>query len=198
MLSDNSGSKKGYANARLYMEKRAQEIKEESIKKYLEENKHCLTCGTRISYEGRKNKFCSRSCSAKLNNNRYPKRTSARIIVCKCGGIKNYKAETCQECFSYDKFLVQQERTKASITSKGASRTKFAQIRFLAHKALRYEKREKCCKVCNFDVIVEVCHIKSIASFPNDALVKEINALDNLVYLCPNHHAMLDRGLITL
>ena len=198
MLDDNSGSKKGYANARYYMEKKAQEIKEESIKRYLEENKHCLTCGIRISYEGRKNKFCSRSCSAKLNNNRYPKRTSTKILICKCGSKKDPKAETCQKCFSYDRHLGQLERTKADATSKGASRTKFAQIRDIAHKVLHLEKREKACKVCKFDVIVEVCHIKSIASFPDHTLVKEINSPDNLVYLCPNHHAMLDKGLMKL
>jgi len=198
MLSDNSGSKKGYANARFYMEKKAQEIKEESIKRYLEENKHCLNCGTRISYEGRKNKFCSRSCSATLNNNRYPKRISTKILVCKCGSKKDPKAVTCQKCFSYDKYLGQQGRTKADAISKGASRTKFAHIRKMAHKTLQYENREKKCKVCAFDTAVEVCHIKSIASFPNDALLKDINASNNLVYLCPNHHVMLDRGLITL
>ena len=198
MLEDKSGSKKGYEISRYYMEKKRQEQKEESIKRYLEENKHCLTCGIKISYEGRKNKFCSRSCSAKLNNNRYPKRTSTKILICKCGSKKDPKAETCQTCFSYAKYLGQQERTKADAISKGASRTKFAHIRKMAHKTLFYHKREKKCKVCAFDIAVEVCHIKSIASFSNDALLKEINSPDNLVYLCPNHHVMLDKGLMKL
>ena len=49
------------------------------------------------------------------------------------------------------------------------------------------------CVLCGFDEYVEVCHIKPICNFPLDTKVSEVNRLDNLVYLCPNHHILLDR-----
>jgi len=46
------------------------------------------------------------------------------------------------------------------------------------------------------DKIVEVCHVREISSFPETALMGEVNSLDNLKYLCPNHHKLLDKKLI--
>lgn len=34
--------------------------------------------------------------------------------------------------------------------------------------------------------------------FDEDTLIKEINNENNLVWLCPNHHIMLEKGLISL
>jgi ribosomal protein L19E len=52
---------------------------------------------------------------------------------------------------------------------------------------------EKECKECKSTFHSEACHIKPIISFNDNALLSEINSLDNLAYLCPNHHAVLDR-----
>lgn len=46
------------------------------------------------------------------------------------------------------------------------------------------------CRICGFDVIVHVHHIKPKRNNGN-------NELDNLITLCPNHHAMADRKLIS-
>jgi predicted restriction endonuclease len=46
------------------------------------------------------------------------------------------------------------------------------------------------CMICGWDVIVNVHHIKPRRD-------GGANDLDNLVILCPNHHAMADRGLIS-
>lgn len=45
------------------------------------------------------------------------------------------------------------------------------------------------CKICNFDRYVEKCHIIPKYLYGNDDL-------DNLIYLCPNHHKLLDAGLL--
>lgn len=61
--------------------------------------------------------------------------------------------------------------------------------------------REKVYQYCHnheFDEILEVHHLKGILQFDEDTLIKEINSEDNLVWLCPNHHAMLEKGLIKL
>jgi hypothetical protein len=49
-----------------------------------------------------------------------------------------------------------------------------------------------------YNIYVECCHIKPVKSFPSDATLKTVNALDNLIGLCANHHIELDLGLLTL
>jgi hypothetical protein len=44
------------------------------------------------------------------------------------------------------------------------------------------------CIVCEYDKHIEVCHKKPINSFDNNALISEINDINNLEALCPNHH----------
>ena len=54
------------------------------------------------------------------------------------------------------------------------------------------------CEVCRYGKFVEICHIKPVASFPDEATLEEINAHDNLIALCPNCHRELDAGLLKL
>lgn len=51
---------------------------------------------------------------------------------------------------------------------------------------------EPVCNVCGYDKHVEVAHIRSISSFDDNILVKHVNDVSNMVYLCPNHHWELD------
>ena len=48
------------------------------------------------------------------------------------------------------------------------------------------------CKLCNYEKHVEICHRKSVSDFSDETTVSEINHIDNLVALCPNHHWELD------
>lgn len=52
-----------------------------------------------------------------------------------------------------------------------------------------YNEYEGKCAVCSFDSVVEVCHI-----FPR--CLGGSDDLENLILLCPNHHTMLDKGLL--
>lgn len=54
--------------------------------------------------------------------------------------------------------------------------------------------RPKHCVYCWYDAHYEVCHIRAVSDFPPEALVSDINALSNLVALCPNHHWEFDNG----
>ena len=72
------------------------------------------------------------------------------------------------------------------------SRGKYHNIRINARKVMRDNNIEKVCKVCGYSKYVEVCHIKAIFEFDENCLIKDINSLSNLVYLCPNHHIELD------
>lgn len=80
-------------------------------------------------------------------------------------------------------------------------RTKCQEIRTNARRVLESSEREKVCQYCHnheFDAILEVHHLKGILEFDEDTLIKEINNENNLVWLCPNHHIMLEKGLISL
>ena len=47
------------------------------------------------------------------------------------------------------------------------------------------------CKICNFNRYVEKCHIipKYLYGGSDE---------NNIVYLCPNHHKLLDNGLLNM
>lgn len=192
-------SKECYEKSKEAMEAHREKQKELAYTKYNLENKVCKNCNNKISYEGRRNNFCSRSCSAIFNNKKFPKRKTNKKKFCSCGKVKDINAKVCFDCIIQQKHLSSLERKKSDVVlNSSASRAKFNQIRKMARKILAKSKIEKKCKICFFDIHVEVCHIKPIASFPDDALMKEINGLENLVYLCPNHHSMLDKGLIKI
>ena len=48
--------------------------------------------------------------------------------------------------------------------------------------------KPKRCICCGYDKHYEVAHIRSVSDFNDDALIPEINNVNNLIALCPNHH----------
>jgi len=95
-------------------------------------------------------------------------------------------------------------RTKPVCTTKGEVydnypyNTARTVIQKQAHK--NYEKSGKpyICFFCGYDKYAELAHRVPIKDFPMDALLSDINHIDNLVTLCPNHHREADAGLIDL
>lgn len=71
-----------------------------------------------------------------------------------------------------------------------------ARVRSHARTIMKRSGIARRCIVCGYLNHVEVCHLKAIASYPVDALVKDVNVLSNLVYLCPNHHWELDNNFL--
>lgn len=59
-------------------------------------------------------------------------------------------------------------------------------------------KKDKKCDICGYDKHIEVCHIKAVSEFNDKILISEINNIDNLVGLCPNHHWEFDNGILDL
>lgn len=87
------------------------------------------------------------------------------------------------------------------IDGKNYLSTKCNDIRRDARKVLEHSNREKVCEYCHnheYDKILEVHHIKGILEFDKTTTIEEINSETNLVWLCPNHHKMLELGLIKL
>lgn len=163
--------------------------------------KPCQGCSSIIPAGiDRRQKFCSRSCASTFNNKKYPKRKPENKHSCKvCGSrLSNKRNIRCRNCWTTFQADTAGELPIKDFFVKGASRAKFNHIRVWARKLLCRAKRPKECQVCGFKTYVEVCHLKPIADFPENAPMKEVNSLKNLIYLCPNHHALLDKGYLTL
>lgn len=62
---------------------------------------------------------------------------------------------------------------------------------------MKYFGGEYKCFYCDFNSCLHVDHIKELTSFPPETIMKEVNGLHNLRYLCPNHHALVTKGLIS-
>lgn len=54
------------------------------------------------------------------------------------------------------------------------------------------------CEICGYMHHVEVAHIKPVSEFPDTATIREINCIDNLIGLCPNHHWEYDNGILKI
>lgn len=180
--------------------------RKERIFEYYQNPKYCLTCGNILHIKDNENttevkrrKFCNKTCSAKtLNLGVRRNYKGGETNLCLCGEQKQKKSQKCVSCKKkeYDNLSL------ATILKDGKySSTKLTNVRRRARQILLESNKIKHCSLCehsDFDTIVEACHIKSIMSFDLQSLVLEINDINNLVWLCPSHHALYDKGLIKL
>lgn len=151
-------------------------------------NCQCMECNKdfiKDHSQVRGKNFCSRSCAVTFNNrNRIPKNP------CKCGKKLPKKVKLCLSC----------KRDSSPTTLReikySAKYQKYAYVRLLARK--NRDSLPQACQYCGYSTHVEVCHIKSIGSFSDDSLLSEINHIDNLLILCPNHHWEFDNGILSI
>lgn len=158
---------------------------------------NCRFCGKMIERkEGqalsdfRRKVFCSQSCSAKMGN-RSPKRPHCQTIkpCLSCGKeIRNLETIRCASCWSDFRHEV-----AGNLLKRESSRTRIS-----AHARRVIKDSLSACLVCGYDFAVEAAHIKPVKSFSADTPVKEMNLLENLIPLCPNHHLEFDRGKLKL
>lgn len=71
-------------------------------------------------------------------------------------------------------------------------------IRIHAYRVFDRSGQPKKCLVCPYDNHIEICHRKAVKDFPMDAKISEINDINNLIPLCPNHHWEFDNGLLKI
>lgn len=130
----------------------------------------CQTCGKAFdknaSELGRtQGNFCSKSCAAKTNNRKHPKRS-----------------------------LPWETLTIADLLRlHGKQHNIFNKVRQRARNLALQSFPNECVK-CGYSKHVETCHIKGIAHFPKTAKISEVNALSNLMLLCPNCHWEFDNA----
>lgn len=103
----------------------------------------------------------------------------------------------CRKCATTFARLgdLSKEEIKSKTTGYQSYRTT---IRRNSYLVMEQSTTKKECAICGYDIHVEICHIKSVSSFNSSAKLSEINDINNLIYLCPNHHYEFDNGLVKL
>lgn len=194
-----------------------------SYARYLKSPNICQQCqetilprdGERVA-DIRVRKFCNRSCAARFNNAAAPKRKSTYRNggTCEsCGTHVHYKPRSggsytpkrfcapCLSTFRAKRRGVDQiaKRTKGELFENRAGyQSARSSIRQHAYSVYASTGKPFSCAVCGYEKHAPVCHKRPVADFPDEAKVEEINAIDNLVALCPNHHWEMDHGMLIL
>ena len=177
-----------------------QKLRDRAYTAYYANPSVCLECG-RVIMIGeneqpgivRRKRFCNHSCAATYTNGHKPRK---HTLDCGCGWLKSHKSGKCMKCVVRENLSTAESRMISELISKGNARVKFAAIRTWASRAMKFWKVPKQCVKCGFDIVIEVHHWKSLSSFPTTTLIGVANSRENLDYLCPNHHAMAEKGLL--
>lgn len=154
-------------------------------------------------------KFCSRNCAnshtqTEEQNQKRRKKLTRRVRgKCSICGVDlfGYKINKCRKCYRLSLMNISRERTIKEVASKHEDIKRkhiYQPIRNDARKILNKLLIEKKCSICGYSKHVEVCHKKGISEFDENSTLKEVNEVDNLVYLCPNHHWELDKGMLRI
>ena len=143
----------------------------------------CKHCNGIIEYKYRMNTFCSRSCSAIVSNSN---RKREKIIK-----IKNKILKPTDNLIKF------QNKGKIFELSKNWQSAR-STIRKNACLVFKNSEKEYKCFVCGYNNHVEIAHIKPVSDFSGESKLSEINDINNLVALCPNHHWEFDNGIINL
>lgn len=146
--------------------------------------RHCSTPLERKAYEMPSDlasrKFCNRSCATAHNNRLFPKK--------KRQAPRPKKERTPSQIG----FLTKSELFARSKHYSSARNT----IRAHAYKVFYQAHQNPVCAECGYARHTHVSHIRDVADFPGCATLNEINALTNLVALCPTHHWEFDHGFL--
>ena len=174
----------------------------------------CPVCGTkfypRVYYTGtetRLQKTCSDKCRC-ISHQKFGTTADGKRIrgICNCGKpIVSHKSKTCWDCEYTKRKNLFYEKLKTSTIEKYVKRDtkyranhRYQSIRNFAKNMMDWNNIKETCSICGYNRHVEVCHKKSIASFPKETTLDIVNSLENLIYMCPNHHWELDNNVVVV
>ena len=116
---------------------------------------------------------------------RYCKHCSVQIFG------RRTTCDTCNPSYvDWSKVTLGEVRKKAAFQYS-------ARVRQLARKLYRCSSKPRVCFICGYSKHVEICHKRPINDFSDDSYILEINDIENLVALCPNHHWEFDHNYLT-
>jgi hypothetical protein len=150
------------------------------------------TCGNKKQI---KSKLCKR-CSSKQQSQTFL--ANRKNTICpQCNTRKMHRsAKTCKNC------LLDNKRTKIFdnntpikhyLYRNNKNPNYFSRIRSHATNLVKHLNLSSDCIVCGFEH-TDICHIKPIASFPDETPINVVNSPSNLVILCKNCHWLFDHG----
>lgn len=168
-------------------------------------------------------KFCDRSCAARFNSKKRYSDLSLRIkptsTFVESGSCKKcfseifykkrkngrfYYRNFCENCV-VDAVLEKRDKKKISTLTKGELFTKSlnwqsarSRIAKNARKEFLNSGKPFICVICSYSNHVDIAHIKPVSEFSDDSLIRDINCVDNLITLCPNHHWEFDNKLFSI
>ena len=105
----------------------------QNIERYNQSPKLCIGCQIALSYDNKRNDFCSQSCAATYNNSKYPKRNKQQTNCTTCNKpLKVYNQKycslTCQAKLREEDKL---QRILESNSFEGVTKTPATQKKFL-------------------------------------------------------------------
>jgi hypothetical protein len=161
-------------------------------------------------------KYCSRSCSAKINNSTTPKRTAKVDGPCEmCGKLILYKKQKrggysprrfCEKCYPEARAKISsglygsipiEDTTLGDLKKRRSSYWSWrVEITSHARKVYMRSDKPKECILCGYTKHFDVCHKDDVSTCSDTTTVKELNRLENLIALCKNHHWEFDHNLL--
>jgi hypothetical protein len=188
-----------------------------SINNYYSKPKICKQCGEIIKVKDKVRKiirknFCSDYCRDDFYSRTKTYSRKSTSLCIDCGNIIQLKKRNisgfikkkyCDECRieRFKRHISEIENKTKGELFKNRKNWQSARscIRSHAFKVFFYDnKKEYKCEYCKYSLYIEVCHKKSVSEFSDDAKIKEINDIGNLIGLCPNHHWEYDNGHLIL
>lgn len=153
---------------------------------------YCACCGK----ETKNPKFCSSSCSVSFHNKKNPKRKKRDRFCKRCGSVVPGRRTVCDSCLpDLDTSTLKDIAELLSAKGKHPS-WRNAVVR--NHCRSHNKNRPRVCERCCYSKHVEMCHIKPLSSFLDDATLSEVNREENVAILCRNCHWEFDNGLLKL
>jgi hypothetical protein len=137
--------------------------------------------------------FCSRSCAVTFNNQKNPKRKKEGVCL-GCSESIAAKNKYCKRCRVACEFKPDAPISDFFTSLKSAS--KFSNIRYHARKYYLEHFMHQCLN-CNYQLHIEIAHIKPISSFSDNTPLNVVNSSDNLAGLCKRCHWEMDNGYLS-
>lgn len=162
----------------------------QSKEQYDQNPKFCKYCGKRLTYEQRRNLFCSHSCSSKFNNPYHTKNKNIKKYCLNCGSLLPQSKITnkfcCHECSTEYRYnnLIERWLNGENFSKCGH------QIPTFIKRYLMNIHNNKCEK-CNWGEEHPITHNVPLAVHHIDGDCTN-NRIENLQLLCPNCHSLTE------
>ncbi|WP_248581585.1 HNH endonuclease [Nocardioides sp. InS609-2] len=114
-----------------------------------------------------------------------------------CGGPKSDGGRWphCTHCAQRQRLSLIADTTLAELRGGLSLNQYHAKIRGWSRSVYDGPRR---CLECGYSLHVDICHVRDVSTFALYATIGEVNAPENLIALCKNHHWEFDNGFLTI